>query len=78
MNAIIRSISAYAPPRRVSNEELSKTMETSDEWIFSHTGIRYRHIAAEDEAASDLAVQESQFQQRDDLLARIRQSQDTR
>ncbi len=56
MNAIIRSISAHAPQRRVSNEELSKTMETSDEWIYSHTGIRYRHIAAEDEAASDLAV----------------------
>ncbi|SIQ74128.1 3-oxoacyl-[acyl-carrier-protein] synthase-3 [Alkalispirochaeta americana] len=31
-------------------------VDTSDEWIFSHTGIRYRHIASEDQAASDLAV----------------------
>lgn len=38
------------------NDELSTIVDTSDEWIFSHTGIRYRHIAADDEAASDLAV----------------------
>jgi 3-oxoacyl-[acyl-carrier-protein] synthase-3 len=56
MNAIIKSIGAYAPVNRVSNEDLARTMETSDEWIFSHTGIRYRHIAADTQAASDLGV----------------------
>jgi 3-oxoacyl-[acyl-carrier-protein] synthase-3 len=40
----------------VTNDELAKTIDTSDEWIFSHTGIKSRHIAAEDEAASDLGV----------------------
>jgi 3-oxoacyl-[acyl-carrier-protein] synthase-3 len=60
MNAIIRSLSAYAPPRRVSNDDLAKTMETSDEWIYSHTGIRNRHIAEDDQAASDLAVPAAQ------------------
>ena len=38
------------------NDELATIVDTSDEWIHSHTGIRYRHLAAEDEAASDLAV----------------------
>jgi 3-oxoacyl-[acyl-carrier-protein] synthase-3 len=56
MKAIIKSLGAYAPANRVSNDDLSKTMDTSDEWIFSHTGIRYRHISAENEAASDVAV----------------------
>lgn len=38
------------------NDELAQMVDTSDEWIYSHTGIHYRHIAADDEAASDLAV----------------------
>jgi 3-oxoacyl-[acyl-carrier-protein] synthase-3 len=41
----------------MSNDELAEIVETSDEWIFSHTGIRYRHIADEDSAASDLGVE---------------------
>jgi len=40
----------------MSNQELTEFVDTSDEWIYSHTGISYRHIAAEDEAASDLAI----------------------
>jgi len=55
VKAYIKSIGAYVPSRRVSNDELAKTVDTSDEWIFSHTGIQNRHIAADDEAASDLA-----------------------
>ncbi len=56
MNARIASVGAYVPARRMHNDELATFLETSDEWIYSHTGIQYRHIAAEDEAASDLAV----------------------
>ena len=52
----ITGLGAYVPERRMHNEELTRLMDTTDEWIYSHTGIRYRHIAAEDEAASDLAV----------------------
>ncbi len=55
MNAIIRSVGAYVPERRVSNEDVAKMVDTSDEWIFSHTGIKNRHIAASNEATSDLA-----------------------
>ena len=44
------------PLRRISNHDLAQTLDTSDEWIYSHTGIRYRYIAAEDENTSDLAV----------------------
>jgi len=41
----------------MSNDELAQIVDTSDEWIYSHTGIKSRHIAAEEQAASDLAVQ---------------------
>ncbi len=41
----------------MTNDELAKIVDTSDEWIYSHTGIRSRHIAADDVAASDLAVE---------------------
>ena len=60
MEAFIRSVGAYAPPRRMSNHELAEFVDTSDEWIYSHTGISYRHIAAPDQAASDLAVHAAQ------------------
>lgn len=56
MGCHIRSLGAYVPQKSLSNDDLSQMVETSDEWIFSHTGIKNRHIAADDEAASDLAV----------------------
>ena len=57
MNAVIRATGTYVPDRRVSNHEFEEYLDTSDEWIVSHTGIHYRHIAADDQAASDLAVE---------------------
>lgn len=60
MNAFIAGVGAYVPPKRMSNDELSKIVDTSDEWIYSHTGIRYRHIAAPEESAADLAVPAAQ------------------
>ena len=50
---------SYLPPRIVSNEELSKKLDTSDAWIQERTGIRQRHIADESQASSDLALQAS-------------------
>lgn len=47
----------YVPEHRVTNEELSLTVETTDEWIRSHTGIGSRHIARDDQATSDLAYE---------------------
>jgi 3-oxoacyl-[acyl-carrier-protein] synthase-3 len=46
---------AYLPARAVSNEELSRTVDTSHEWIVQRTGIEQRHIAADGEMTSDLA-----------------------
>jgi 3-oxoacyl-[acyl-carrier-protein] synthase-3 len=47
---------AYLPDRRLTNQELERTVETSDRWIVERTGIRERRIAAPDEATSDLAA----------------------
>ena len=44
------------PARVVTNAELAASVDTSDEWIFKRTGIRQRHVAAEDEMTSDLAL----------------------
>jgi len=55
--AWIKAISYKVPEKRVSNNDLAKTIDTSDEWIYSHTGIKYRHIADDKTAASDLALQ---------------------
>jgi len=48
------------PLGRISNEELAKTIDSSDEWIRSHTGIGARYIAREETAASDLALEAAQ------------------
>ena len=56
MYASLKSIGAYAPARILSNADLEKMVETSDEWIEKRTGIKERRIAAEDESTSDLGV----------------------
>lgn len=60
MKAYIKGIGCYVPEKRVSNDDMAKIVDTSDEWIYSHTGIKNRHIAASDQAASDLAFEASQ------------------
>ena len=47
---------AYAPERVLTNRDLEKLVDTSDEWISERTGIKQRHIARDDEAASDMAL----------------------
>ena len=48
---------SYAPDRILTNAELEKMVDTSDEWIVTRTGIRERHIAAAEQATSDLAAE---------------------
>ena len=52
----ITGVGSYVPERVLTNADLERMVETSDEWIRSRTGIRERRIAAENEATSDLAV----------------------
>jgi len=52
----ITGVGSYVPERILSNADLEKLVETSDEWITSRTGIKERRIAAEDEATSDMAT----------------------
>ena len=58
--AVIRSrivgCGGYLPDHILTNDELSKRVETSDEWIVQRTGIKQRHIAADDQKTSDLAI----------------------
>ncbi len=60
MNAYIHSLCSHVPAKRVSNHDLEKTLDTNDEWIVSHTGIKFRHLAAENEASSDLGIEAAQ------------------
>lgn len=48
---------SYLPERVVTNQDLEKIVDTNDEWIVSRTGIRERHFAADNQDASDLAVE---------------------
>ncbi len=48
---------SFVPSRVLTNEEIAKTVETSDDWIFTRTGIRQRRIAAEDETTATLAFE---------------------
>ncbi len=52
----ISAIGSYVPEKIVTNNDLAKSVDTSDEWIHSHTGIHERRIANKEEKCSDLAV----------------------
>ena len=56
MKARVIGTGAYLPERRMTNHDIERMVETSDQWIIERTGIRERRVAAEDEATSDLAV----------------------
>jgi len=54
MGARIRGTGSFLPERRVTNDELAASVDTSDEWIVQRTGIRERHLLGEDELPSDM------------------------
>ncbi|MEE2636364.1 MAG: beta-ketoacyl-ACP synthase 3, partial [Acidobacteriota bacterium] len=53
----ITSLGTYVPPKVLTNHDLERLVDTSDAWILKRTGIRERHIAADDVATSDLAAE---------------------
>ncbi|MEZ4813525.1 MAG: beta-ketoacyl-ACP synthase III [Caldisericia bacterium] len=52
----ILSLSSYTPEKVLTNHDLEKMVDTSDEWIVTRTGIKQRHIVAEGQATSDISV----------------------
>ena len=54
--AVVRGVGHYLPERIVPNSEFEKTLETTDQWIKSRSGIERRHFAAPDQGTSDLAA----------------------
>ncbi len=56
LRSVVLGCGSYLPARILSNDELAKSVETTDEWIVQRTGIRERHIAAPGELTSDLAL----------------------
>lgn len=56
IRSVIRGVGAYLPERILTNEEISRRLDTSDEWIQERTGIKSRHIASDGEMTSDLGI----------------------
>ena len=56
LRSVVLGCGSYLPRRVLPNSELSRMVDTSDEWIIQRTGIRERHIAAEGENTSDMAM----------------------
>ncbi|MEM9226916.1 MAG: beta-ketoacyl-ACP synthase III [Verrucomicrobiota bacterium] len=59
-SVIIQGLGVHLPEKSVSNDELALTVDTSDEWIRTRTGIRERRVAPENEASSDLGLKASE------------------
>lgn len=55
MGIKILGTGSYLPPKVVHNDDIGKALDTTDEWIFSHTGIHSRHVAEEGETTSTMA-----------------------
>ena len=60
LNTKIIGCGHYLPKKILKNNDFKKFVDTSDEWIFSRTGIKQRHIAEKEELTSDLAIKASQ------------------
>ena len=54
--SILRGVGSYLPKKIITNSDLEETIDTTDEWIKERTGISQRHVAAQNEYTSDLAV----------------------
>ena len=57
IKSVIKSTGAYLPEKVLTNAELEKMVDTSDDWITQRSGIKTRHIAEKDESTADLAIE---------------------
>jgi 3-oxoacyl-[acyl-carrier-protein] synthase-3 len=57
VRSVVTGVGSYLPDTVVTNDDLSKMVDTTDAWVQERTGIRQRHRASEDQAVSDLAVE---------------------
>ncbi len=55
-HAVLKSTGSYLPEKTLTNADLEKMVDTSDEWITQRSGIKSRHIAADDESTADMAI----------------------
>jgi 3-oxoacyl-[acyl-carrier-protein] synthase III len=55
--SVVRGVGGYLPEKVLSNDDLAKMVDTTDEWITARTGIKKRHIAADGQTTSDLGVE---------------------
>jgi len=60
IRSAVTGVGAYLPDNIVTNDQLAQTVDTSDAWIVERTGIRQRHMAADDQPVSDLAFRAAQ------------------
>ena len=60
IRSAVTGVGAYLPDNVVTNSQLAETVDTSDEWIVERTGIRQRHMVADDQPVSDLAFRAAQ------------------
>lgn len=58
--SVVRGVGGHLPEKVLTNEDLAKMVDTTDEWITARTGIRKRHIAADGETTSDLGTKAAQ------------------
>lgn len=57
LRTVIRACGSYLPDRILTNADLEKIVDTSDEWIVQRSGIRQRHIAADNQTSADMAIE---------------------
>jgi len=57
MSIRILGTGSYLPPKVVTNDDMARRLDTTDEWIYSHTGIHSRHVAGENESTSTMAAE---------------------
>ena len=55
IKSVIKGVGSYLPEKVLTNDDISEFVDTSDEWIYGRTGIKQRHIAADNQLKSDLA-----------------------